>query len=130
MAVKTKAEEVVEVVATDEVNVCEPVPEVNAKAVAPVLFPTVMVLALAPVPILMAPVEFESIFNAPDESTIECATFPIEVMPVEPICSADVVLFIKKLMTPFVSLEIDSSLGKSKSSPDASKLSELAVKIT
>ena len=42
-------------------------PEVNAKAVAPVLFPTVMVLALAPVPILMAPVVAESIPKAPAE---------------------------------------------------------------
>ena len=54
-------------VATDEVKVCEPVPEVNAKAVAPVLFPIVIVLALAPVPILMAPVVAESIPKAPAE---------------------------------------------------------------
>jgi hypothetical protein len=32
-AVKTKAEEVVEVVATDEVNVCEPVPEEDLPSV-------------------------------------------------------------------------------------------------
>jgi len=52
LLVNTKADEVVPVVATDEVCVCDPVPEVNAREVAPVLFPMVMVSATAAVPML------------------------------------------------------------------------------
>lgn len=60
LAVKTKAEEVVAVVATEEAKVWEPVPEVRLRAVAKVLLPMVIVLALALLPILTAPVVVES----------------------------------------------------------------------
>ena len=66
----TNAEVVVVPETTELVKVCDPVPEVNAKAVEVVLFPIVMVFALAPVPIFMAPVVAESIAKAPEESTI------------------------------------------------------------
>ena len=77
VASKTNAELVVVPVATWEVKVCEPVPELKARAVVDVALPTVRVFAFADVPIFMAPVVAESIFNAPDELLIECAAPPI-----------------------------------------------------
>lgn len=55
---------------TWEVKVWEPVPELKAKAVAPVALPMVMVLALALVPMFIAPVVAESIARAPAELTM------------------------------------------------------------
>ena len=53
-ALNTKPDAVVAPVATLEVNVWAPVPEFRTKAVAPVALPIVIVLAAAPVPILIA----------------------------------------------------------------------------
>jgi hypothetical protein len=64
-ALKAKADVVVEPDTTDELKLCAPVPELNINAVAPVVLPVVIVLALAPVPMFMAPVVPLSIFNEP-----------------------------------------------------------------
>jgi hypothetical protein len=90
-----------------EVAAMPPVPEVNAKAVAPLLLPTVIILAFAPVPIFKAPVELESIFNAPEELTIVWATLPKDEIPVDPIFKAEVP-DTPKLIVPSVSLSIVS----------------------
>ena len=82
MSVKTKAEEVVPVVATDEVKVWDPVPEVKARAVLVVLLPMVMVLAELPVPRLIAPVPLESIPRVILESDPVAAMETVEGAPV------------------------------------------------
>ncbi len=64
LSVRTKAEAVVPVVATEEVRVWLPVPLVRLIAVAPVALPIVMVLALALLPMLTAPVVVESSVTA------------------------------------------------------------------
>ncbi len=77
-AENTKADDAVPVVATDDVKVWEPVPDVRASEVVVALFPIVMVFAEAPVARFTAPVVPESRVKAaaPPELIVKAAPAP------------------------------------------------------
>ena len=120
-------------VEADEVKVILPVPEVNAKAVAPVSLPIVIVLATPPVPILMSldSVVFVPIPIEPDVVLIVTAPSPSVISSAAPapiyVFNLDIAHFL------FVPAPPSSTINKSSSAnaapisvpPSISKLSIL-----